>query len=311
MPTLPKLIAVVGPTASGKTDLAIRLARTLGGEIVSCDSMQVYRGMDIGTAKPTPAERNEVPHHLIDVVSPGDPFSCADYKRLAEKALTEIFSRGKTPIFCGGTGLYLDAVLSVSAFSPDVPKEIREELEKRSTDDLWAELLAADPEAAAATHQNNRKRVIRALEILHGTGRTKTEWDRLSVPAERRYDPLILGLCYRDRQALYDRIDRRVDAMLSAGLADEVRALSLDPASTAGQAIGYKEIALWLNGTLSFEEAVDLLKKNTRRYAKRQLTWFRRNPEIRWFCPDETDPETLFHLVLSASAAHLSETETA
>ena len=306
MPSAPAVLAVVGPTASGKSALSLRLAEALGGEIISCDSMQIYRGMDIGTAKPTPDERKRVPHHLIDVVSPDEPFSCAAYKALAETAVSDVLARGGVPIFCGGTGLYLDSVLRIGSFSPDVPQEIRESLEKESDDVLWEKLNAVDPEAAAAAHRNNRKRVIRALSLWEATGRTKTEWDRLSRAASPRYRPLVIGLDYRDRQLLYRRIEARVDAMLESGLAEEVRTLSLDPASTAGQAIGYKEIALWLNGALSYEEAVALLKQNTRRYAKRQLTWFRRDPDTVWFYPDETEPDALLAAALSLARAHVS-----
>ena len=276
MPSSPAILAVVGPTASGKTALSLRLAAALNGEIVSCDSMQIYRGMDIGTAKPTPAERAGIPHHLIDIVSPAEPFSCAAYKALAEAAVSDILARGRVPIFCGGTGLYLDAILQIDAFSPDVPTSVKEALDVGSDEELWEKLRAVDPESASAIHPNNRKRVLRALSIPEATGRTKTEWDRLSRSAAPRYRPFVIGLDYRDRQRLYRRIDDRVDAMLANGLVDEVKALALDPASTAGQAIGYKEIALWLNGGVSYEEAVALLKRNTRRYAKRQLTWFGR-----------------------------------
>ena len=181
-----KLIAVVGPTASGKTALSLDLAEALGGEILSCDSMQIYRRMNIGTAKPSPEERRGIPHHLIDIVDPVESFSCADYKRLAEEAIADVVSRGKVPIFCGGTGLYLDAVLNGGGFSPSVPEGIRETLSARDPDSLWEELCRIDPDAAALTHKNNLKRVIRALEIYYGTGKTKTEWDKLSQTAHRR-----------------------------------------------------------------------------------------------------------------------------
>jgi len=301
----PKLIAVVGPTASGKTELSLQLAEALDGEILSCDSMQIYRGMDIGTAKPSPEERRGIPHHLIDIVSPEEAFSCADYKRLAEGAIRDVLSRGKTPIFCGGTGLYLDAVLTVSDFSPTVPEGLREELQQEDPDALWEELLAVDPEAAATMHKNNRKRVIRALEIYRGTGKTKTEWDRLSRQSESPYDTLIIGLDYQSRQTLYDRIDRRVDLMLEQGLIEEVQALALDRSSTAGQAIGYKELYRWLDGLLPREEAIELLKKNTRHYAKRQLTWFRRNRDTLWFYLDTGDREAIFENIVNIAKKHL------
>ena len=307
--TKPKLIAVVGPTASGKTELSLRLAEALNGEILSCDSMQIYRGMDVGTAKPSAKERRGIPHHLIDIVSPEESFSCADYKRLAEEAIRDALSRGKTPIFCGGTGLYLDAVLRGGDFSPAVPDGLRESLEREDPDALWEELLAVDPEAAATMHKNNRKRVIRALEIYRGTGKTKTEWDRLSQQSESPYDALIVGLDYQDRQILYNRIDRRVDLMLEQGLAEEAKALALDRSSTAGQAIGYKELYLWLDGVLPREEAIELLKKNTRHYAKRQLTWFRRDPRTLWFSLDAGDRETIFENIVNIAKKHLTITQ--
>ncbi len=302
----PKLIAVVGPTASGKTELSLQLAEALDGEILSCDSMQIYRGMDIGTAKPSLEERRGIPHHLIDIVSPDEDFSCADYKRLAEEAIHDVLSRGKPPIFCGGTGLYLDAVLRGSNFSPTVPEGLREELQQEDPEVLWKELLAVDPEAAATMHQNNVKRVIRALEIYRGTGKTKTEWDRLSQQNESSYETLIVGLDYQNRQTLYDRINLRVDLMLEQGLVEEVKNIALDRSSTAAQAIGYKELYLWLDGHVSCEEAVALLKKNTRHYAKRQLTWFRRNPDILWFYPDMGKREIIFENIVNIAKKHLT-----
>lgn len=302
-----KLIAVVGPTASGKTALSLSLAEALDGEIISCDSMQVYCGMDIGTAKPTLEERRGIPHHLFDVVAPDEAFSCADYKRLAEAAIRDVVARGKVPILCGGTGLYLDAVLNGGGFSPDVPKGIRERLAERSPDELWEEICRIDPEAAALTHKNNGKRVIRALEIYYGTGRTKSEWDRLSRETPSAYDVLTVGLDCHDRSRLYARIDARVDAMLASGLVEEVKRLSLDRASTAAQAIGYKELYLWLDGALSYEEAVELLKKNTRNYAKRQLTWFRRNPNTHWFYPDRSAMDEIFENIVNIAAEHLND----
>jgi len=301
-----KLIAVVGPTASGKTALSLDLAEALDGEILSCDSMQIYRRMNIGTAKPSSEERRGIPHHLIDIVEPDEDFSCADYKKLAEAAIADVVSRGKVPIFCGGTGLYLDAVLNSGGFSPSVSPDIRDTLAARDADSLWEELCHIDPEAAALTHRNNTKRVIRALEIYYGTGKTKTEWDKLSQTAESRYDLLTIGLDYRDRAILYDRIERRVDQMMAMGLVEEVRSLALAPSSTAGQAIGYKEIDLWLNGTLSYDDAVALLKQNTRRYAKRQLTWFRRKPDTYWFFPDDMPYASIFEKIVNIAAKHLN-----
>lgn len=194
--------------------------------------MQIYRGMDIGTAKPTAGEMSEVRHHLIDVCDPEQPFSCADYKPLAEGAISDITSRGKIPVFCGGTGLYLDSVISIPSFSPEVPEGIREELMSRSPEELWDELLRVDPESAEKTHKNNVKRVVRALEIYRGTGKTKTEWDRLSKETEPPYDTLIIGLDYLDREILYRRIGQRIGVMLESGLVDEVKRLGLPRGAT-------------------------------------------------------------------------------
>jgi len=270
-----RIIAIAGPTAVGKTALSLALAEALSGEIISCDSMQIYRGMDIGTAKPTDDEMARIPHHLINVASPSSPYSSADYERDARRALADIQARGKTPIFCGGTGLYLESVLYEGALaSPEANEAIREALWARSAVDVYAELQSVDPEAAASMHPNNRKRVIRALEIYLVSGKTKTEWDR-----ENNRESLIAGaelyvLTSSDREALYRRIDARVDKMMDMGLLDEVRALSLDPKTTAGQAIGYKEFYPYFEGKVTLEEAVASLKQASRRYAKRQLTWW-------------------------------------
>ncbi len=302
-----KILAVVGPTASGKTSLSISLAKELGGEIISCDSMQIYKGMDIGTAKPTKEEMNGIPHHLIDIAFPTDEFSVADYKPLAEKAISEISEKGKVPIFCGGTGLYLDSLLSISDFSPEIPEGIREELQTRTPDELWDELLKVDPESAEKTHKNNVKRVIRALEIYKGTGKTKTEWDATSKTTESRYDALIIGLDFIDREKLYDRINLRVDLMLEGGLIDELRRLNLKRNSNAAQAIGYKELYSYLDGKISYNEAVELLKKNTRNYAKRQLTWFRRNKSCNWFFGDSHSAEENFKNIVNIAKKHLTD----
>ncbi len=295
----PRVLAVVGPTASGKTALSVALAAALNGEIVSCDSMQIYRGMDVGTAKPTEKERAGIPHHLIDAADPDVSFSCAEYRTAAEEAVAGILSRGKLPIFCGGTGLYLDAVLTGNSFAPDITEKTKAEVAAMTPGERYAKLCLLDPASAAAIHPNNEKRVARALAVTVGTGVPKSEWDRRSRLAPRPYDALILGLDYRDRQTLYDRIDRRVDLMMEDGLEDEVRRLRLSPDSTAGQAIGYKELYRMIDGSLTREEAVALIKQNTRNYAKRQLTWFRRDPEIRWLYPDETPGEELLAAALA------------
>ncbi len=285
-----KVIAVAGPTASGKTSLSVELAKRLNGEIISCDSMQVYKKMDIGTAKVTKDEMCGIPHHLVDIVSPQESFSCADYTSLAVKAADDIISRGKIPIFCGGTGLYLDSVLTATKLS-DAPcdRSLREELAKLSPDGLHEKLALLDPKSAEAIHKNNVKRVIRAIEICLLTGKTKTEWDALSRTEGRRYDDTVIGLDFENRDTLYKRIDRRVDIMISNGLIDEVRSLDCPEfrASTASQAIGYKEILSYLDGITDLDTATDEIKQGSRNYAKRQLTWFRKNKNINWIFPDK------------------------
>ena len=287
---LPRIVAVVGPTASGKTALAIELAKLLNGEIISCDSMQIYRGMDIGTAKPTAEEAEGIPHHMIDIVDPSESFSAADYAPLAKKATDDILTRGKLPIFCGGTGLYLDSVITANDYA-DIETDLTlrasllEEAKKNGADALWQRLFEVDPESAAAIHKNNIKRVARALEIYISSGVTKTEWDRRSRTRPAPYETVIIALD-RERDELYSRINRRVDIMIESGLENEVRSLvdsgRLPRSSTAAQAIGYKEIIEYFDGKSTLDEAVEQIKSATRHYAKRQLTWFRRNPTVNW-----------------------------
>ena len=273
-----RIIAIAGPTAVGKTALSIALAKALDGEIISCDSMQIYRGMDIGTAKPTKAEMAEVPHHMIDVADPADNYSCADYAKEASLILADILARGKTPIFCGGTGLYLESVLYEGAYSsPEADEALRETLWAKTAEENHAALMKVDPEAAAAIHPNNRKRVIRALEIYLVSGKTKTAWDKENTRGTLKEGAEIYVLTSSDREALYKRIDTRVDLMLEAGLLEEVKGLSLDPATTAGQAIGYKELNGYFAGQATLDEALDKIKQASRNYAKRQLTWWERN----------------------------------
>lgn len=278
-----KIYAVVGPTASGKSALALELAARFGGEIVSCDSMQVYKEMDIGTAKPTAAERAAVPHHMIDIAEPTATFSCADYVELADKAVRDIHSRGKLPIICGGTGLYLDALIRKNDFEEGtVDDALRAELleyaKKNGAEALHGELKAIDPESAEAIHPNNVKRVARAIEIYRLSGVTKSELDRRSQLGGERFDVRAIGLVYSDRETLYRRIDERVDAMMSAGLAEETKRLYergiFKSNHTAAQAIGYKELLAAIEGREDMETALERLKTSTRRYAKRQITWF-------------------------------------
>ena len=278
-----KIISVVGPTASGKSALALELAKRYDGEIVSCDSMQIYREMNIGTAKPTAQEMLEVRHHMIDIVEPETSFSCEDYALLAAEAIDDICSRGKLPIVCGGTGLYLDTLLRGGSSAPSIDtSDIRAKLCARAEAEgimpLYEELKAVDPESAQAIHPNNEKRVIRALEIYLAMGKPKSELDKLSASTDSVYDATVVCLAYKNRQILYDRIDRRVDQMLSEGLVEEtVKLLErgvFEANKTAAQAIGYKELFSYLRGDESKDVAVENLKRVTRKYAKRQITWF-------------------------------------
>ena len=285
-----QIFAVVGPTASGKSALALALAERLGGEIVSCDSMQLYRGMDVGTAKPSAEEQARVRHHLIDVVDPACNFSSADYVQAAKAAISDITARGKLPILCGGTGLYLDALLrggfAENAGDPALREELLAFARANGNHALHERLRAVDPESADAIHENNVKRVVRALEIFEATGIPKTEFDRRSREVASPYDATVIGLRYPDREILYGRIDRRVDEMLEAGLVEETRRLMdagvFERNATAAQAIGYKELFGYLDGRESLAEATDLLKRATRRYAKRQMTWFSAQDYVRW-----------------------------
>lgn len=285
-----KLIAVVGPTAVGKTALSVALAKEFGGEVISCDSMQVYCGMDIGTAKVTAEESAGVPHHMIDIVDPRENFSCAAYADMAKAKADELIAGGVLPVFCGGTGQYLDAVLTDNAFSAaGIDEALRARLNEREREDLWGELSRIDPDAAQATHMNNKKRVVRALETYYLTGVTKTEWDRRSRLCQRPYDALVIGLTASDREGLYRRIEARVDRMVDDGLTDEVRALCIPEGTTASEGIGYKEIAAYLRGDCTLEAATEEIKRNSKRYAKRQLTWFRGKDYVRWIDIDTQD----------------------
>ena len=299
-----KIIAVVGPTASGKTSLSIALAKELGGEILSCDSMQIYRDMDIGTAKPSAEEQDGVPHHLIDIAAADEPFSCAEYAALAKNKIAEVASRGKLPIFCGGTGLYLDGVLrggnsyEKTENDPIYRAELEQVAAEQGAEAVHAMLAAVDPDAAQVTHPNNVKRVIRALEIYHTTGVTKTELDRRSVQVESEYDALVLGIRFPDTEELYERINLRVDLMIEQGLLDECRRLMeagvFERSATAAQAIGYKELFPYLRGELPLKNCVETLKMATRRYAKRQMTWFRMHGNVVWLDRDgKTSDEAL------------------
>ena len=284
-----RLICICGPTASGKTALSVALAKQLHTEIISADSMQIYRGMDIGTAKPTAEERQGVPHHLLDVCAPGEPFSVARYVELADAAAQNVLSRGMVPIVAGGTGLYMDALIECSTFSGDeTDLSVREKYQRMAAEQgneaVHACLAKVDPEGAERLHPNNLKRVIRALEVYEQTGMTIDAFNRLHKRPAPKYAALKIGICPAERQTLYDRIDRRVDQMLADGLLEETKRL-LDSgalAGTAAQAIGYKELLGYLQGDAPLADCVALLKQRSRNYAKRQLTWLKRDDNIHW-----------------------------
>ena len=301
-----KIICVVGPTASGKTRLAVELAKALDGEVLSCDSMQLYRGMDIGTAKPTEEEMQGVVHHMIDVIDPAEPFSVGRYVEMADPMLQDILARGKTCVICGGTGLYVDALIAGRNFAPFPETGRREALEaladREGIEAVMEILRQADPDSAARPHLSDRRRIIRAVEIWQETGKTMTQHNLETQAIPPKYSPLWLGLDFADRQDLYDRIDLRVDLMVRDGLLEEIQGLlnnGTPPAATSLQAIGYKEPMAALRGEMTMEQAVEKIKQESRRYAKRQLTWFRRNREIRWvvqktpLCFEDTWTKTL------------------
>ena len=286
------VVAVIGPTASGKSDLAVEICRRFGGEVVSADSMQIYKGMDIATAKPTEEEKKNIPHHMMDFLDNSEDYSVALYQQAASECIDDIHSRGLLPVVCGGTGLYVDTLLNNVKLSEDsYDEELRRSLLKRAedegADELLEEVRAFDPEYAEKLHLNNIKRIVRALEVYKTTGTTMTEQIELSKQASP-YDVCFIGLDAEDRQFLYDRIDRRVDIMLERGLENEAREyLASANGSTSAQAIGYKELQPYIDGEISLDEAVENLKRATRRYAKRQLTWFRRNERINWLLIDK------------------------
>ncbi len=286
----PKILVIVGPTASGKTRMAVELAQRHNGEVISADSMQIYRTMDIGTAKPTKEEMGGVPHHMIDVADPEEDFSVARYVEMAARCVDDVLARGKLPIVAGGTGLYIDSLLSgrtFASFSPDsaLRGELEQELAEKGGQAMLEALAQVDPEAAQRLHPNDHKRIIRALEVYRSTGKTITQHNRETQAIPPRYNALTIGLAFQDRQAMWRRIDQRVDEMVAAGLEDEGRRLltsGISPKCTAMQAIGYKEFTQALSGEMTWQEAADVVKLRSRQYAKRQLTWFGRNPNTRW-----------------------------
>ena len=287
------VIAVVGPTASGKTAFAVELAKRFGAEIISADSMQIYKGMDIASAKPTEEEMQGIPHHLIDFLNCDCTYSVASFIKDAENAVNDILSRGKRVIICGGTGLYVDSFLQNIQFeeepnNEEIRKVLRKRLDEEGIESLYNELREKDPETAESLHINNQGRVLRALEVFYLTGEKPSVLRERSKSVPTPYEPIYIYLQYRDREVLYDRINLRVDKMIERGLVEEAKEyFSLHEAFTSAQAIGHKEIAGYLKGETSLEEAAENLKKATRHYAKRQMTWFRKNSKIHSiYCDD-------------------------
>ena len=306
---LDRIVCVAGPTASGKTDLAVWLARELNGEVVSCDSMQVYRAMNIGTAKPSAEERKGIIHHMMDVVDPDESMSVGRFTDMAAPIVEDILQRGRTAILAGGTGLYMDALIRGNDFAPIPATGCRERLQQRleveGAQALLEELASVDPETAKRLHAADTKRIIRALEVYLETGKTISTHNAETKKIPDRYQPCWLGLDYVNREDLYRRIDLRVDWMLEAGLLEEIRGLlaaGFPAGATALQAIGYKEFLPVLAGGRPVEEAAAEVKQASRRYAKRQLTWFRRNPAIRWI---HRTPEMDFSQVCEAARARI------
>lgn len=308
----PKILVICGPTASGKTALAVELALRHHGEVVSADSMQIYRRMDIGTAKPTREEMRGVPHHMLDVADPEEDFSVARYVDMAAKCVDDILSRGRLPILAGGTGLYIDSLLSGRTFAPFQPDsplrgQLEEQLRREGGAAMLARLAQVDPDSAARLHPNDEKRIVRALEVYQSTGKTITQHNLETQAIPPRYDALTLALAFERREDMWSRIDRRVDQMMDQGLVAEVQGL-LDsgvPAKcTAMQAIGYKEMAAALLSGGDVRSAAEEIQLRSRQYAKRQLTWFRRNKAARWLLWGR-EPD--FEAALQTSTEYMEE----
>ncbi len=290
-----KTIFIVGPTASGKTKASIEIAKIFGGEIISADSMQIYKGIHVASAAPDEDEKQGIPHHLIEFLELNEEFSVADYVKLAREKIKEINSRGKLPVIVGGTGLYISSLLDNIEFTEhDVDQDLRSELEAKfdalGGEEMLRELSSFDPDSANRLHPNNRRRIIRAFEVYFQTGKTITEQNILSKQNKSEIEPLIIGINFTDRQKLYDRINLRVDLMINNGLLDEAKSTyNMRNNKGAFQAIGHKELYDYFDGNLNLEQAIENLKMQTRRYAKRQLTWFKRVENVKWFCPDSED----------------------
>lgn len=295
------LLVIAGPTASGKTTLAVNCALEFNGEVISADSMQIYKGMNIATAKPTPEEMQGIRHHLMDFLPIDKQYSAADFSRDANKAIQDIHSRNKLPVMAGGTGLYIDSVVNnVKFIETETDYELRDRLNKSfdefGAEKMLSELSKIDPETAKRLHPSDRKRIIRAFEVYELTGKTVSEQEKESKLEPSPYNTVYIGLKYRNRDILYKRINERVDKMVQNGLLEEAKAYyGLPKKATSSQAIGYKEFKPYFEGEISFREAVENLKKSTRHYAKRQLTWFNKNENIIWFYPDDYEStEELF-----------------
>ena len=294
-----KVIVICGPTASGKTALSIELAKKINGEIVSCDSMQIYKEMDIGTAKPTKEEMQEIPHYMINTIFPNERYSVADYKKDAKKAIREIIKKGKVPIIVGGTGLYVDSLIYEIEY-PDIKfdekyrQELEEQVRKDGLEKLYNKAKKIDPEAMLKISSNDKKRILRVLEIYKATGKTKTEQERKSREKEPEFDYLVYGL-NMPREKLYERINLRVDIMIKQGLIKEVEEIykKYNEFPTAMQGLGYKEVVEYLEGHLTKEEMIEKIKLETRRYAKRQMTWFRKNKQTIWLDTENTKQNNL------------------
>ena len=284
-----KIVVICGPTASGKTALSIALAKAFDGEVVSADSMQIYRRMDIGTAKPTREEMDGVPHHMLDVAQPGEAYSVSRYVEEATACVEDILARGKLPIVCGGTGLYIDGLIRGTDYQPagtdnGIREQLEGEWEAQGAEEMMARLAAVDPDSAARLHLSDKRRILRALEVYLATGETITVHNARTKAIPPRYEAVMIGLNTEPRQILYDRIDRRVGVMLEQGLLQEVQSLLEDGLleGTAAQAIGYKELLAYFRGEMTLETAADLIRQKSRNYAKRQLTWFRRDARVKW-----------------------------
>ena len=283
-----KLIVVAGPTASGKTSLGIEIAKAVGGEIISADSMQVYKDMSIATAAPTESERNEIPHHLVEFLDRNEMFSVSDFCKYAKAAVDDISGRNKVPVIVGGTGLFINSFVDNIKFTKtETDFKLREELMKKSNDELYEELLKIDPKAAENIHKNNKTRVVRALEIYYSSGNTKSVQNENSRLEESPYDALYFVIGFKNRECLYERINRRVDIMAQNGLVDEAKKCLENGGKTSAQAIGHKELVPYFNGSVSLDEALDKLKQETRHYAKRQITWFKKRENAVWLYADE------------------------